>query len=127
MSTLPEIAITPSLWGDGDDSPAPTEPTPDMSATRRASARRRDAIASGVHPLALVAGRGDRVITMHPSANRGATIDDPRGLPLTCGTCVHRRSRDGWAKCQLGPQSRGTGTDVRAWWPGCTSYEGGGS
>jgi hypothetical protein len=93
-----------------------------LSAGGRRRIRQAQAVAAGVHPLALVMSP----VVMHPDADRTAKATDRRDLPLRCGTCWHRRpSWFGYPKCWFGGDSRtshGDATTVRAWWPACTDY-----
>lgn len=114
-----------------DDAPYRMEPTAldalaELSPDRRRTIRQADAITRGVHPLGLVFPR----VRMHPDADRAVARSDARGLPLTCGTCVFRKllhSGDrAYPKCTRKPafQTHSAATDIRAWWPACTAYEG---
>lgn len=86
------------------------EPTVDpyarLSPDQRRTARQRQQIERGIHPLAGHRTRPD------------------------LGTCVHRIHRihrgggnRSWPKCDLGPITSGAATDVRRWWPACDRYE----
>ena len=99
--------------------PAHTDPA--LSADRRRTLRQADDIANGRHPLT----RGP----LHPDARRDASKADPRSLPFTCGTCVHRElllHNDGtYPKCVAHDRryvARSATSDVRAWWPACGEY-----
>jgi len=86
--------------------PGIPEPEPPVSADRRRTRRQRAAIAAGRHPL---------------------TGGNTRPELGTCGDCAHRTLM-GWhdrtyPKCDLGPISHGSATDVRAWWPACGRHE----
>jgi hypothetical protein len=115
---------------------AVAQPGP-LSGQRRRTLRQEQAVANGVHPLALVLR--DPTIRVHPDAPR-----DRGGAGPTCGTCWYRRqittngSRN-WPKCTYGVENRtdqtrgraprvthGAGTDVPRWWPACDSYSPGG-
>jgi len=111
--------------------PEPAQPESKASAGTRLRLRQAQAIANGVHPLALVFG----TMRMHPDANRHAkSTDYGRTLPLRCGSCRWREPVNGGAhaypKCMYGKMSgrpwprvsHGPATDVRAWWPACTEY-----
>jgi hypothetical protein len=87
----------------------------ELSAGQRLTLRQANDITNGRHPLAGA--------PLHPNAPTDATRTD-RDRKWTCGTCVHRKLHERWAKCDIGPQSRGPATDVRAWWPGCIHHEG---
>lgn len=81
------------------------EPPPRLSPDRRRTARQRDAIAAGVHPLTG--------LPLNPAAG-------------TCGSCAHRYLRDRYPKCDAnngGYETRGPATDVRAWWPACPLHQ----
>ena len=96
-----------------------TRPDPlpaDLSADQRRTLRQRRDIEQGRHPLAGA--------PLHEQAPTDVAPGD-RGRPFTCGTCSHRSSgsRYRWPKCDIGPQSRGAATDVRAWWPACIHYD----
>lgn len=105
----------------------PNEPPPAESPDQRRTRRQREAIAHGVHPLALVLRR----VTLHPDAPRptGPHNNDPGPR---CGDCAHRTpvnrgTSSSYPKCTYGghPWPRATGsaaTDVRAWWPACTDH-----
>ena len=86
------------LFGD------PVEPPARLSAGRRLTARQRQLAERGVNPLTGLQGPAGR----------------------TCGECAHRllqRHHDkSFAKCEVGPQSRGPATDVRAFWPACPKF-----
>ena len=100
------------------------EPAEKISADRRRTIRQAEALARGVHPLALAVGWR---IRLHPDA---APANDPKSDGLRCGGCRFRQvigyhSRS-YPKCRHGDgvrESHGAGTDVRAWWPACTDYE----
>lgn len=106
--------------------PEPAEP---ISADRRRTIRQAEAIARGVHPLALVVP----TIRMHPDTDRGARPGD--GIKtLRCGSCKWRAlwlwHNKTYPKCTNlhGRPTRpltthGAATDCRAWWPACTAYE----
>lgn len=87
-----------------------------LSPDRRRTFRQRADITAGRHPLAGA--------PLHEQAPADAAPGD-RSRPFTCGTCAHRSPGSGryhWPKCDIGPQSRGAATDVRAWWPACNLY-----
>lgn len=88
--------------------PLPTSEEPEtLSADRRRTRSQKALIAAGRNPATL--------------------------LPLlqesdeTCGSCGHLKTID-WRtgkrffKCDLMPDTRGPGTDVRKWWPACTAW-----
>lgn len=94
---------------------------PDLSADRRRTLRQQADITAGRHPLT----RGP----LHLEAKRTATRDDPRGRPLTCGTCVFRQlfrwHDDTYPKCVSHDRvfvTHAAATDVRRWWPACPAY-----
>lgn len=107
-------------------------PPPKVSEQRRRTLRQAQAIANGMHPLALATGLRVR---LHPDAPKDRAGDGPR-----CGSCWYRRvlpyHRRSYSKCLYGlenetdanPQgfaprvSHGPGTDVRSWWPACADY-----
>lgn len=103
-----------------------TPPEPEhLSADRRRTLRQAQAVASGVHPLGLVFSW----VRMHPDADRVASVDDRKDLPLRCGSCCFRQLSShhnrNHAKCTEGWPARAShsaATDVRAWWPACTDY-----
>jgi len=84
-----------------------------LSEGRRLTLRQRADILKGIHPL-----NGE---LLHSEAPDDAAPGD-RPRPFTCGTCAHRTRHGRWAKCSIGPQSRGAATDVRGWWPACHLY-----
>ncbi len=113
-------------------------PAEKLSADRRRTMRQAQAVAAGVHPLALVFGAS---IRMHPLADRTAAAGDGTGQPYRCGSCRFRSTVAGqhegrFPKCLFGAEnptdskrrvapprfSNGAATDVRAWWPACTDY-----
>lgn len=97
-----------------------------MSADRRRTARQASAVEQGQHPLGLVVPN----VWRHPDTlGQTYTRDDPKGRPLTCGTCVFRvveqHNAGTYPKCQQGGGRRvtgGPGTDIRAWWPACRDW-----
>lgn len=99
--------------------------TPDgLSAGGRLRVRQQQDVTNGRHPL--TGGR------LHPDASRDRTARSGAHDRLTCGTCVHRvathggTAAGGYPKCDaFGPKAltHSATTDVRAWWPACTSYE----
>lgn len=96
-----------------DPGPAPESTQSDgLSPGQRRTVRQARAVANGVHPL--VGG------PLHPEASREAKAGDRKGLPFTCGSCVHR-VLVGFPKCDVLPSgmSHSEATDVRAWWPAC--------
>jgi hypothetical protein len=99
-----------------------------LSADRRRTARQRELITRGHHPLAYLGA------ARHPDT-RGLAYErtDPTGRDLTCGSCRFRRLQFGGArdypKCIVpgdgSPMTRatsGASSDVRAWWPACTLW-----
>jgi hypothetical protein len=83
----------------------PRRPTrAELSPDARRTARQRDLVDTGWHPLTRTRTRPDLG---------------------TCGGCVHRRksTQGSYPKCGLGPITSGPGTDVRAWWPACERFE----
>lgn len=107
---------------DGATLPAGEE----LSAGGRRRVRQAEAVANGVHPLALVI----RGVRMHPDADRTATSSDRPNLPLRCGSCWHRfinRLGNAYPKCGFSASrvSHGAATDIRSWWPACDQYSAG--
>lgn len=109
------------LFG-GFDPPDPAPAEKPLSAGQALTRRQRADVAAGRHPL--TGG------PLHPDADRHAHVSDRKGLPFTCGSCVHRDPH-GYPKCYLpGPDGKpirarlthGAATDVRAWWPACLDY-----
>jgi hypothetical protein len=89
---LPQLPGTPAVAPDAEP----------LSADRRRTARQRQLVADGWHPLTR--GRA------HPELG-------------TCGDCRHRLAAGRtYPKCELGPANRGAATDVRAWWPACSRF-----
>lgn len=99
-------AEQPSLFP--DLVPIEPEPVERLSPDRRRTARQKAMVAAGVHPLT-------------------GTPVNPAG---TCGGCAHRYLRAdaarpfpkcaGWGGRY---ETRGPGTDVRAWWPACEQFQ----
>lgn len=87
----------------------------EMSYTARLTARQATTLATGWHPL------GHK---LHPNA---APPDDRQAPGLRCRTCTHLCHQVGtsgsYLKCAAHLITRGPGTDVRAWWPACTTYQ----
>ena len=84
--------------------PLVLQPPAETSADRRRTARQHTLVELGWHPLTR--GRA------YPEAG-------------TCGDCPHRQSAGrSYPKCDLGPATKGPGTDVRAWWPACHRHPG---
>jgi hypothetical protein len=94
----------------------PTEPTPDpyqgLGQDARRTARRRELLAQGIHP-----------ITKRPTRPEFGT----------CGDCAHLLVKDirpdrRWFKCELtltggSPAYYGTGPDVRKSYPACSAFQ----
>ncbi len=103
------------------DLPPDATVIPDLGEAKRTSADRRRT----KHQLALLQSR-------HHPFGRPLHADAPPADDRTapgprCGTCVHlvsvgHNNRD-YLKCEQSVISRGPGTDARAWWPACVSYE----
>jgi hypothetical protein len=109
------------------------EPEQALSPDRRRTHRQAQAVANGVHPLALALR--DPTIQVHPDAPRDRTGEGPR-----CGSCWYRQriytnGNRRWPKCMVGVENdtdqtrgrlprvtRGSGTDVRQHWPACLDY-----
>ena len=93
------------VYPDAEEAPRAEEKP---SYGRRLTEAQRALAAQGLNPLTLQRG--------------------PEGR--TCGECVHRVHYGGHAKdypkCEVGPQTHGPKTDVRAWWPACPKFEAGG-
>jgi hypothetical protein len=100
--------------------PPPTTSTipgrTELSPGQRLTLRQANDITHGRHPLAGA--------PLHPQAPTDATRDDRTPRRYTCGTCCHRQFQHRYPKCDVGPQSSGPATDVRAGWPACIHYEG---
>lgn len=100
--------------------PAPEQ----LSADQKRIRRQAEALAAGVHPLALALPTG-RTLGVHAQA---APADDRQAAGRRCGGCLWRTLVGGHArdypKCGRpgAPRSGGTATDVRAWWPACTEH-----
>lgn len=102
---------------------------PPLSRDARRTIRQADAISRGYHPLGVALRTN---IPLHPDAPH---IVDRKAPGLRCGTCTHRvvplREVSGaYPKCNYSSSGRawerasgGPGTDCRAWWPACSSYE----
>lgn len=110
-----------------DMDPTPVVEAPRVSPDERRTVRQRDAVRRGLHPLALVFP----LIRRHPGTiGETYTAGDERARDLTCGSCRFRDLQDHhgrrYAKCWKDGDRRatsGAATDVRAWWPACTSWE----
>jgi hypothetical protein len=100
----------------------------DLSPDRRRTARQRELISRGHHPLAYLGA------ARHPDT-RGLAYErtDRTGRDLTCGSCRCRELMGAGGrtvpKCTgsvSGGWPRAThsaASDVRAWWPACTLFE----
>lgn len=108
-------------------------PRADESVDQRRNRRQSEAIANGVHPLALVWPG----IRLHLAADRDAQPGDGVKI-LRCGSCrwreVLRHNDRLYPKCTNlhGARStpvvtHGAATDCRAWWPACSEYVHGGA
>ncbi len=112
-----------------DVEPVEIEPAEPLSATQRRTRRQAAFLAHGRHPLSSPMGVS---IFLHAEA---ASADDRDAPGRRCGNCRwrqlmghHERS---YPKCYLplpvsgtpGRISNSEATDVRAWWPACTSHE----
>lgn len=124
--------------------PSPLEPklTPGERLRRQQAGR----IAVGLHPLSYAGA----IIHLHPDAGRPLAKGEGDPDAPTCGSCAFRVLRGGAArdfpKCLYGrvereipPErrrkhgptkvilepraTRGQASDVRAWWPACTTYQ----
>lgn len=89
------------------------DPYAGMSADAKRTAKQREAVAAGIHPLTKTKARPDLG---------------------TCGTCRFRSTEFSYPKCVLGAvlehprkagpyMTRGPATDCRKWWPACDNYE----
>lgn len=136
----PRLGAGVSLF---DFQPFVVEPPEEhLSADRRRTVRQAEAVARGVHPLALV----HPTVRMHPGADatRTATQANAHERPMRCGTCRFREQVSGGAnnypKCVWRPASdqpdangrhrtapprysAGGATDVRGWWPACNDWQ----
>lgn len=107
-------------------------PTPNSRPSRSAAEHRKVArrIALGEHPLG-------RPIYLHADAPRDLDYGESQHSTSTgprCGSCVYRQQHGGYPKCLLPsrygdrityPRASGSETsDIAAWWPACTSWEG---
>lgn len=97
------------------------EPVPviPLSAGQRLTARQREAILAGRHPLSnLIPG-----LRLHADAVMSTDPAETKAGP-TCGGCLHRRP-GGFAKCVRTEltRSRSAASDCRAWWPACRFWE----
>jgi hypothetical protein len=106
--------MTDGLFPEPERTALPAAGADDLSADQRRTARRRDLLARGMHPLAGT--------PLHPDAPRVTEPGQPGDGPR-CGTCRFLRKRNEWWKCDLIPFTSGAGTDARRWWPGCTKWE----
>lgn len=92
----------------------------ELSADQRRTRRQATQVAAGVHPL--TGGR------LHPDADNTRTASSPQDGSPTCGTCQYRglvgHHDQAFPKCHRpgGTITHGPGTDVRAWWPACTTW-----
>lgn len=85
--------------------PKTTLPPDADSYGRRLTARQHELAGQGINPLMGTTG--------------------PEGK--TCGDCAHRYQRWGggsrnYPKCAVGPATKSTNTDVRAYWPACARF-----
>ena len=97
--------LAPEMLFVGYPDPMPPVAPPKPTRGERMRARQQAKLDNGRHPLNNL-----------PLANNGHT----------CGDCVHRyyvRYASSYPKCDLGPNTRGEATDVRARWPACISWE----
>lgn len=119
-----------------DMAPVATPIPPGLSPGQRRTARQRQLLQRGVHPLS--GSQAYSQIRLHPEA---APVDDADAEGRRCGNCrfrelaLHHDYR--YPKCfwtgSLGPEelhkhghprvTHGEATDVRAWWPACTDHE----
>lgn len=104
----------------------PDAPERPLGRDARRTLRQAAAIRRGYHPLGIAL----RIyLPLHPDAPRG---DDRKAPGPRCASCVHRviplREVAGtYPKCNFGGDLRratgGPGTDCRAWWPACHTYQ----
>lgn len=104
---------------------------PELTPGQRLRVRQADKMAAGEHPLSRVGDVPKRVLLLTP-ANEAKW----------CGTCAHKlrphHHGRAYPKCAAGafrsPDGNGfrdvwlcaahsESTDVRSWWPACSSYE----
>jgi hypothetical protein len=115
---------------DVDAPPVDRDDMAGLSPNRRRTARQRDALQRGLHPLSLVLRVG-HYLALHDEA---APADDPKAAGRRCGNCRFRRrvahEAGTFPKCLFGAGAEGAprvthgaGTDVRAWWPACRDHE----
>jgi len=77
----------------------------------------------GLHPLSI--GLRPLKISLHPRAAKPV----PGEPGLRCGDCLfrHRQAQPGGArraKCAIpGRSTTNPATNLRSWWPACTSYQ----
>ena len=104
----------------GGYEPPPSEPVERLSAGQRLTRRQADYIAIGVHPLTLAY---TLIRHLHPDADRTRTATSPQDDTPTCGSCAFR-AVGGYPKCTepKAPRSHSAATDVRAWWPACSTW-----
>jgi len=86
--------------------PVAPPPLAGLKPDARRTARQRQMVAAGWHPL-----------------TRGRARPDLGH----CGTCAHRvlvgHHDRTYPKCDVGPTTHGAATDVRAHWPACDRWE----
>lgn len=133
---------TPSLFDTTAFEVPRFEPGEKLSKDRRRVQRQLEAIALAGHPLGLIYTD----VRAHPDANGiTATVHNAQSRPIRCGTCVFREPTGyqgrSFPKCSWRPEddvpgpngrhrtapprySHGAGTDIRAWWPGCSDWQG---
>lgn len=114
-----------------DVEPAAHTEQPTLTTGQRRINRQAAALQHGQHPLAVA-------LRIPIGLHRDAPTDRlDRDTPGTrCGTCRFRDPHNGgtasdFPKCWWRPDgagrypriTSGPGTDVRAWWPACTSYQ----
>lgn len=106
------------------DAPAP-QPRSKAKPLQVMRTRQSQCMRHGAHPLTAALGR---TIPLHADA---APQDDRDADGLRCGGCLHRTpvradTAKSFPKCAVDARTRmthGPGTDVRAWWPACESYQ----
>jgi len=98
----------------------PADPTAGMSAQQKMTRRKQQALAQGLHPLAVLFGH----IRLHKDA---APADDRNAPGLRCGGCRHfGRNFHGYPHCLYGDgvrSSNSANSECRQWYPACVDYQ----